>query len=273
MRTYVYPYKMGSESARALATSLNAVRIRPDGRYTPRSGDFIVNWGNSTTPVFWEALRGLQSLRFLNAPAAVADAANKLRALRILRQAGVSVPDFTTDPNDAAGWIRQGHRVYARHRLTGHSGAGIEILTPHPTVRTTLVTRAPLYVKAVRNFAEYRVHVVDGEVVEYVKKRRRNEDHATAEQNDIRNLDNGWIYSRNNLTRLDRIEEIAVNAVEALGLDFGAVDIIMQEEEVDGQRPVHVLEVNTACGMSESTQAAYLDVFNRLIEDHAATIN
>lgn len=261
MRVRIYPYKMASESAMALADALGALRLRVIGTYLPRSEDFIVNWGASTTPAWFDALRGVQRLVFLNKPEAVRNAANKLRAFRILDAAGVSIPEYTTDAVTANEWTFDGTTVYVRHRLTGHSGDGIEVV-----YRTNAMPSAPLYVRGIENHGEYRVHVVNGQVIDYIKKRRRNGEHPTESEDEIRNLENGWIYTRENLRRLERIENLAVQAVAALGLDFGAVDIIKDENG-----DVYVLEVNTACGMSDTTLQAYVNAFTSLINAHATT--
>lgn len=268
MRTIIFPYKMGSASARMVAEDLDGLRVRPQGRYTPRSGDFVINWGASIVPAWYERLLALTGTRLLNHPRNVGNAANKLNAFRILQQAGVSIPVFTTDMREAAGWIRQGNRVFGRDTLTGHSGQGIRVFSPHPTVTTDWLPETRMYVREIRNHGEYRVHVMNGQVIDYIKKRRRNGERANQEQLDVRNLANGWVYTRDNLRRLERIEQLAVNAVAALGLDFGAVDIIKNE---NGE--VFVLEVNTACGMSDTTRDAYASAFGALIDSHANRTN
>lgn len=263
-RVVIYPYKMGSASARLLADSLNALRVRPEGRYTPRSGDFIINWGSSTIPAWnerYRAILGQGGIRLLNNPVAVGLAANKLSAFHALQEHDVAVPDFTTDVRESEEWGREGYNVYARHRLTGHSGSGIEYLTPN--LYEIENPNAPLFVKEIINHGEYRVHVANGRVIGYTKKRRRNGDPATDEQLRVRNLDNGWIFTRENLRRLDRIEDLAIRAVAALSLDFGAVDIIKDEEG-----DVFVLEVNTACGLSDATLDEYLEAFNEIINSN-----
>lgn len=59
-----------------------------------------------------------------------------------------------------------------------------------------------------------------------------------------------------NQERLDA----AVKAVEALGLDFGAVDLLIGED-----RQTYVLEVNTAPSCSPLTARAYVDKFAALL--------
>lgn len=239
---------MGSESARFLAESLGALRVRPNGNYRPRATDFIINWGNGNTPQW-------AYQHMLNRPIAVHNAANKLNTFRILHEAGVSVPDFSINRDDSHRWNREGHSVYARNVLTGHSGEGIEVIGQYDYEIEN--PAAPLYVKAIENHGEYRVHVFGGRVIDYTKKRRHNGDEPTDAQNAVRNLANGWVYTRGNLRRLERVENIAVRAVSALGLDFGAVDIIMNE---DGD--VFVLEVNTACGLADTTLDNYVNAFH-----------
>lgn len=260
MRTVIFPYKMGSQSARLLSDVLDAVRVRAEGRYLPRRGDFIINWGNSVTPTWMNAYRAVQGAVFLNKPENVANAANKLRTFRILEAAGVSIPNYFTHASEV---VNLPGTFYGRSVLTGHSGAGIHVLRLGDRM-----VECPLYTEAIENDGEYRVHVMNGEVIDYIKKRRRSGEQPNQEQNDIRNLANGWVYTRENLRRLERIEQLAINAVAALSLDFGAVDII---KNPNGD--VFVLEVNTACGMSDTTLELYSEAFSDLIETHASNNN
>lgn len=256
-RIRIYPYKMGSKSARLLSESLGALRTRSVGSYTPRSEDFIIGWGNSIIPAFFERVGHLNA-KFINPPDKVRNASNKLRTFRILQEHGISIPEFTNDIQVARNW--SGEIVYGRAKLTGHSGEGIDIFRPE--LFEIDIPDYPLYTKAIENHGEYRVHVVDGQVIAYTKKKRHRGSVATDEQLQIRNLDNGWIYSSDDLRRLDRIEELAISAVSALGLDFGAVDIIKDENG-----DVYVLEVNTSPGLSPSTLGAYVVAFRNLIEN------
>jgi glutathione synthase/RimK-type ligase-like ATP-grasp enzyme len=279
-RIILYPYKMGSESARALQEQLSVggrrvLRVRPDGRYRHRLGDILINWGSSRVPAW------LGNNAIANHPEAVALASNKLNTFRKLQEAGVPTIPWTTDAGVASTW----DKVYVRHELQGHSGAGIEIIEQqHDAERDRLVNdlieqgyedfarqitdeavqvplpNAPLYTKAVANNGEYRVHVFNGEVIDYRKKSRHHEDEPTDEQSAVRTLGNGWIYRVNNLKRLERVEQLAIQAVSALGLDFGAVDIIKDE---GGN--VWVLEVNTAVGMDSHTLASYATKINEYI--------
>lgn len=193
--------------------------------------------------------------RLLNSGAAVGRASNKLLALNVLRDAGVSVPEFWTDPET----VQRGKDIIlARTMLRASEGRGITVVRPG-----TDMPRAPLYVRYVRKSAEYRVHVLGGQVAAIQQKRRRSGVEQDKDQQLIRNYDNGWVFAIENVEFSSpeieqQVRTQAVSAVTALGLDFGAVDIVVNRKGT----VAYVLEVNTAPGI-ESPQilATYVDYF------------
>ena len=252
-RVIIYPYQTYSESCQNLANEVGATIVRPDGTYRPRQNDLIVNWGNSHIPNWIN--RAIEvGASILNNPMSVARASNKLSTFRALENAGVPIPDYTTDPEEALEYPK----VVARGVLNGNSGEGIVIVDTDSLDR---LPDAPLYTKFIPQKAEYRVHVFNGEVISYAKKERADGDEPTELQSIIRSHNNGWIFRKEGLRRLERVETIAKGAISALGLDFGGVDVVM---DMDGG--VYVLEVNSAVGMENSTLTAYknaiLDVAN-----------
>jgi len=252
IRKVIYPYKMGSKSARLLARELSNFRVFKDRKYRPQNRDEIINWGSSGKPS-WES-RLVGSKNILNKPENVRLATNKLTALRVLQNRGVPTVEFTTEYREAVKWMETS-KVYSRTILNGHSGRGV-------AVSDGSVTPARLYTKGVDTLAEYRVHIFDGAVIDYTKKRRRNGEPATPAQLLVRSLKNGWIFTRGNLRRLHKVEKLAQSAVAALGLDFGAVDIVK-----DRNRNVFVLEVNTAVGLAPIT----LENYKNAVTKHYAT--
>lgn len=252
----LYPYNLGSESARLLRSNfeekdIRSLRVKPDGNYRPFRSHVIVNWGNSQMPTTWngEAIT-------LNKPSAVAIASNKLEAFKTLYAVGVPIPDFTTDEDTATEWLAEGATVFARKKLNGHSGDGISILRPDDIDVDWI--NAPLYVKYKKKRNEYRVHMFNGTVLSVQEKRRDREVERDADQSLVRSHANGWVFCREDV-RYDtvRLPEIALNAVKALGLDFGAVDIIYNQRE----DAFYVLEVNTAPGLTGQTLQEYTDAF------------
>ena len=307
----IYPYKVGSASVRKLKEALNAVVIKTkNSNYRFKPGHIIINWGNSRRPESMTAPDA--ALSMLNQPEAVAVAADKLETFETLTVNNISTVPYTTDRTEAETWLGEGHKVFARHSLTGHSGEGIEVIEPTmveqqedqfieeldnlleelhdeadteehrllvsrmmavfdentprlPLVNTATLPDAPLYTKGIVNAGEYRVHVFAGEVILYQKKSRRVDEDgnvitAEGEGADVRNLASDWVYRTGNLRRLERVEQLAIGAIEALDLDFGAVDIIMSPNG-----DVFVLEVNTAPGLGNTeTLEAYVAAFNEL---------
>ena len=119
--------------------------------------------------------------------------------------------------------------------------------------------RIPLYVKYVKKRAEYRVHVFSGVAVDVQQKRKRND---TETDSRIRSFNNGWVYCRDNINPYNAaILDQSIAAVEALGLDFGAVDVIWN----DHYQRAYVLEVNTAPGLIGTTLTTYTDAIRGLL--------
>lgn len=253
----IYPYIAGSASVKKLKTALNAKLIKlENSSYRFKGDDIVINWGNSKVP------NNIAPEDFLNNPHMTAVASNKLDTLAVLANCGVPTVPFTTQLSVAQGWLADGWKVFARTVLRGHSGNGIVVVSPSGTL-----PRAPLYTRGVPNCGEYRVHVFADEVILYQKKSRRvdgegNVVTAVGADADVRNLASNWVYRTGNLKRLERVEKLAIDAINAMSLDFGAVDIIMDK---DGN--VAVLEINTAPGLgNEATLQAYTEAFLKFVE-------
>lgn len=246
------PYKAASNSAKALAQGLGLRRIAVNNKNTDRfPRTVVINWGNSTFPV-------INQVQYINNPDNIRLASNKLHAFRAMQEAGnVQIPEFTTDKAVAHRWLEEGLHVVERHKLTGHSAEGLRLVTVAGALQD-----APLYVKYVKKSEEYRVHVVNGKVV-HVQRKARKMDVPDDQVNwQVRNLANGFIYQINFDVRLVHrsVYVQAIRAVDALGLDFGAVDIVFS-----GNTGAVVLEVNTACGLEGTTLDKYIAAFRNLI--------
>lgn len=251
LKPVIYPYKMGSQSAKHLAQSLECKRVYPNGTYRPRRNHLIINWGNSTYPNWWGKMYG--TTEFLNTPTAVAQAANKLKTFTELYHNGVCIPEFTTSKTEAQLWVEQGIKVFCRTTIISHSGQGIVIATTPDEL-----VDAPLYVKAIKKDKEYRVHVFNGKVIDYQQKKKR--EGFEGGTSSIRNYANGWIYARSGVELSEEVSSESVGAVLALGLDFGAVDVCT---DLDGN--VFVFEVNTAPGLQGTTFQKYTEAFKELL--------
>lgn len=247
-RIRINSYKAGSKSARALADYLHVKILKQENsKFIPRRWDIIINWGSS------REIATMMTTKVINTPFAVQRASNKLSTLIILRDE-VSVPRFTTDAQEAYDNYK---RVFVRQTLTGHSGEGILVVDVNDDVE--LLPVAPLYVEAIVKKNEYRAIVVNERIVD-LKQKRLSLEAPEERSRYIRNLKNGWIFSRDNLEYIEGLNEIAIKAVKVLGLDFGAVDII-----TDRDNKLYVLEVNTAFGLEGQTISLVGDAIKEMI--------
>lgn len=249
------PYKMQSDSARVLAEKLNVLRVKPDSpTYRHKEGTVLINWGNTRPLTFQHNEQDVY-----NKPSAVANAANKQKAFETLSRR-VPTVDFTTDKEVAQAWVDNLNTVFARTILNGHSGQGIVVYAPG-----SVVGDAPLYTKYKKKRNEYRVHVVNGAVIDVQEKKRALDGEFSGDQALIRSHGNGWKFCRDNLqiASTEDLNSFAVWAVEAMKLDFGAVDIVYNASE----NRYYVLEVNTAPGLDGTTIEKYAEAFSKLIED------
>lgn len=253
MRIRILPYRTGSASARAVAAALGARVIRlVNSRYSPRRSDVVVNWGS--TAMHWlDMAEDHVGFRMLNCPLYVKDARDKLRTLAILSANGVRTVEWTTNPQAAETWFMGGDTVFVRNTTTGQGGAGITLL--HEGVGFAQFPVAPLYTKRFRAMHECRVHVVNGNT--YAQKKRRREGRVPTA---VRNYANGYVYCTNNFECPAPVIEEAKRAVAALGLDFGAVDLLYTNDH-----EVRVLEVNTAPGIEGSTVDWYATQLREVI--------
>lgn len=245
-RIMVRPPSRPSEGAQAVNEMLGDDSRLSRRDPAPAQYRTIINWGNTAT-----IRSGNANVRVINRPEAVAAAVNKLSALSTLRSGGVRVPDFSTDKPVGSRDI-----YLARTVLNGSGGEGIVVIRPGD-----VIPDAPLYTKYIRKVAEVRIHVAFGNAIFLQMKLRERDTEQTADQKLIRNHDNGWVFAPRPIEGavLEAAAAEAIKAVAALGLDFGAVDIITGKRD---DLP-YVLEVNTAPGIQSPTlKEAYKQAFS-----------
>lgn len=260
-RTFIYSYNPHSSSAKALSQALGAKRLkRENSRYRPRQSDTVINWGNSKLP---DHITHSQCTR-LNDDYLVAIATDKLRFFRDLSDdVGEFLVPWTTDVDKVREWLAEGKKVVARTKLTGHSGEGIVILEGADTP----IVEAPLYTLYIPKKHEFRLHVFrnkeNAPVVFDIQQKKRKTDVADEDVDwQIRNLDGGFIYAREELNVPECVTDVALQVFRETGLDFGAVDIIYNEQK----NKAYALEVNSAPGLTGTTLDKYVEMFKELLE-------
>lgn len=257
----LFPYKAGSKGASAIAAGLGIKKVsltksKYQGIGRRGKQKTIINWGSSQLPP------NVAAARVINTAEAVGLAANKLKAFRAM-EGHCAIPDYTTDIAVAQGWIDDDRcLVVARQKLTGHSGEGIVICGYDKKKNTTVeLVPAPLYVRYIPKVSEFRIHVMAGNAISNQKKQRSLAVESKDVNWQVRNHANGFIFARNDIEMPDGVIEEAIKAVAALGLDFGAVDIVYNGRTTTP----YVIEVNTACGLEGTTLDDYVNGFKALL--------
>ena len=214
-------------------------------KYIPQDTDLIINWG---IPPFNPLPNSLnQNAR---------NASNKLTAFQLMSPRNKL--RWTTDKEEAKTF----KLCYCRTLLCSSQGRGIVVaMSPEEVVD------APLYTKGIISVAgEYRVHVFKGQVIDVIQKKK-----LSTEQRElrgiggvnpyIRNHSNGYIFAREDISYPDSVKTVALNAIEDLQLDFGAVDVIVSGYSGGA----FVLEVNSAPGCEGTTVLRYCDAIENLL--------
>lgn len=171
---------------------------------------------------------------------------NKIEQLQRFVAAGIAAPRFSLSQSGARSLdVRT---LFARTLINSTNGNGIvEFDSDDETY-----PRAPLYTEYIPKKAEYRVHVLNGEVIDIQQKKKKRGFESTRNTR-IRNLNNGYVYCRDDIAPPDGLANLAISAVAALGYTYGAVDIIYNEK----RNQCFVLEVNSRPGLTGTTLTKY----------------
>jgi glutathione synthase/RimK-type ligase-like ATP-grasp enzyme len=216
----VIPHNMGSRSAKALADTLSGKLGFKVWRTTPAK---VRN----------------------RIPFVLREGTDKLTQLTKFKENNVATVEFTADRAVAADWVRDGC-VFCRTLLRSSEGKGIVVAE-----KDEELVPAPLYTRYFKKKAEYRVHVLFGNVIDVQAKRKRK---GVEERNTkIRNLANGYVFCRDGIVEPDGLRELAIRATATLGYSLGAVDIAYNEHH----KQLVVLEVNANPGLQGTTLETY----------------
>lgn len=247
-RYRILPYRQGSKSARALADALGGKVLKlVDSKFVPKLDDVIINWGNVS----------IFNTVYINGDTGrLKSASNKLLFFQnMAANAPDVIPKFWTNKEEIPD---EEFPVVCRTLLAGHSGAGIVIAN----VRDDLVD-ANLFVKYEKKRDEYRVHIgqqpnVNCPVPTVIAVQRKAKRNGAENVNwQIRSHDNGFVFVRNNISPPPRVIEAAIKSFEASALDFGAVDVVFNDQK----QQAFVLEINTAPGLEGQTITDYANFF------------
>jgi hypothetical protein len=252
----IYACKAGATSARELQEELKCRYIGHAENENVREiplGTLVVNYGFGYMP---EWANG-QKVRYLNDPRKVSNKISKVAQIKKFVRADVPTLELTTIPDRARDWLNQGFRVLARVD-DGKDGEGIRVLTPAKNRDGNVVPYADFYTKEFKKVSEFRVHVFNGKVIDLVQRKQGKnwKEPDSLEKEVVRSWGNGWIFAHYNKddAPYELMRKSAIEAVAAVELDFGAVDIL-----VDARNNIAVCEVNSAPGLiKDETINAYV---------------
>lgn len=232
-------------TGRALAQEL---RLPHYGIRPPRNGppEILIRWG-SRVPM------GDVVLKVLNNAVSIGVASDKVRTLEILDDNGIPHVPFFTDWEQAQAY---GGVVLGRRRR-GMQGRDIVVYEkgemPAPDHEWYSIYQKPT--------REMRLHVVGDEVVRIQGKYLDFPEHTRNPY--VRNYANGYRFRSPSLDLRESRRQWAVEAVKVLGLDFGAVDMLLFGDEEE----CSILEINTAPACSPLTVSAYARAIERKINE------
>lgn len=263
-RLAVLPYTMKSMSSRNISTHFGCNRVYPDKNFKPKSGMVVVNWGfTGATP----ALNSNVDFEILNKPTSVSSASDKVQALQKLKDRNIKHVEFVLTKAEAKEMFNDTSVVYCRTLTRAKEGKGI-VLSKNPEE----LVNARLYTKYFENDHEFRIHVFKGEVIDRVEKRKMSSERRaelkiekTPDSKYIRNMKKAWSFCRIGIIVPAHIDQLAIDAVEALDLDFAAVDIVYNSNSGEAK----VLELNTAPGQKKGTTThfRYTKAISKYIND------
>lgn len=244
MSGFLLYHRRTRPTGRVLAHVLGAgAEVAPDIRFSSvPNWDWVIRWGNrASLPGY--AFRA----RVINGSDAIARASDKLESLGTMREAEVRVPDWSEDPEDL-------EFPFLGRRIQHTQGRDVVLCLQRGDYR-----RRPrdYYVKYIPTVREFRVHVVAGEVIRVQGKYL---DFPEQSLPWIRNYGTGYRFREPSRRLRPSRTEMAIRAVESLGLDFGAVDLLVGDDGLE-----YVLEVNTAPACSPLTAEKYIRAFQRLL--------
>jgi glutathione synthase/RimK-type ligase-like ATP-grasp enzyme len=273
MNSTLILYKKGKTGRTGLALRKRlgcySTRGLDNGRVSRSWVQRVIRWGSTE-------MSELDNLPTLNNRLAVSLSSNKLAALQALNRKGVSVPWFTNNRDAAISFVSSRHKRVVGRQSYHQGGSNFNICGDSYDISNDRLSSHWLELINVQQ--EWRAHVFKGEVIGVSRKTDEGVEWRITSRY-TRNNHCGWRFIRCDIDMVQtRLKQLAIDAVNALGLDFGAVDIILsdgQEATSSGTQKYYVLEVNTACGMEEDSTifSAYLSKFkeweynNRDMED------
>lgn len=240
------------EDARNIAEGLACKRFA----FKSATNGIIIRYGNVRT-VNRKGFHANPKFE-INTIEAINNARNKFTSLEKIKAAGCRVPEAITIkpiiPNGS-------HDVWFGREFYHHKGLDIKVCKNNCDIENAINNGSEYFVKYIPIGKEYRYHVFGDKILQAcIKFKEAGNGGVGTTEDIIRNLDHGWKFAE--VEPQPKASEYAIKACRALGLHFGAVDII----EESGHTKLYILEVNTAPGLDNKRLEAYTKAFKEYIE-------
>lgn len=221
---------VGSETAYRLRKALTIREFKHNHPW-----DLIINWGSTNRITATGA-------RILNQPNFVVDAINKVTTFKKLQKDGINTPPYETLTTTLEPPLLL--RLNKKH-----NSQGIILIQNDTQLKEAL--ESVFLTQYVFHKAEHRIHVFAGQVIATETRPSTTKNH----------IEEDWDYIPIMTADVPNIiKDAAVDAIKALLLDFGAVDVL----ELPGPEYC-ILEVNTAPQLRSPTLEAYVHAIRKTI--------
>lgn len=224
------------------APSAEAIADEDDDIFTTRTGKGDINWGRASAHTS------------LNPD--IGNATNKRVMRELFKEHGVPMPELLTHleqwPMERVEFNNMEWRWPIVGRPDSHTrGRGYWLCNNLSDIQKALRgTRrkqpATHFMEFVEAEREYRVHIFKGKSIRISEKSFFIDDTGHKDYTTTKPQHN-----------IKHVRKAAKKAVKALGLDFGAVDVLATDDEC------WVLEVNAAPGLGGTMPALYAEVFKK----------
>lgn len=203
-----------------------------------RHSDLVIGWGNSSSHF-------PQSNNVFNKPEAINNASNKKRMMQLLIENNIKTPDVTFDVHgDLSAFKDEDGYFYVRDC--------------NNTIRyDNTIHAGDRYVsKPVGKKREFRVHVFRDKILGIYEKIPNDDNVKLFKQHSChfsRLLDDTELVT-------DEVKQMCIDAVKALGLDFGGVDLMKVKKKY------FINEVNSSPSLSTTNIERYVNAMLEVLE-------
>ena len=217
------------------AGSCRMVRLGDNKKLKINTGDIVVSWGYPT------------EFEMTNTPSAIIGnyaKLNKVDVLTKLHEHNIKTPKISTSYVYGERWLAR--------KANGFGGKDVIMVDSYEHWEELRSNGYAFLSEYIDKVAEFRVHVFNNKVLCVTIKKPENEDMNI---HDYLAWNHGFGFVQNEFKNVfynEILGKISVDALEAIGYNFGAVDIIVDKYGVP-----YVLEVNSAPSLSTDSRINY----------------